>query len=297
MQTNPTIAGFAPADRAAGIERAGILHLPVALELYPDARIAAVYNRMSSDGQAGKGKEKLDGMTGMLAAEVVRIAPGKLVGGKIVQAIEEGKLLKPRPKLSQTAAWAIRYAARRRGAVIVVTSDTSRFIRAEAYHRTENPEAWPSVEEFARLRSLFPPPSRTGGVILATVGRPTMTEKERHAWIMRRLGRAGKCGRPRDDAYARRGHDLYLQILYALGPRDLETGRWDLSLSVVAERVAKWTGKSKDAARSMIQRFLDRPVQKDVDERPPPGMEGLTWKELDRPAEIYRRALERGLLK
>ena len=89
-----------PADLSAGENCGGILHLPVALDRYPEAGIV-IYNRVSSWGQAGKGKVKLEKKTNAIVDEVHVLAPGKL--RHTARGIEEGKLSNKRPTLLKVA--------------------------------------------------------------------------------------------------------------------------------------------------------------------------------------------------
>jgi hypothetical protein len=156
----------------------GVLHLPEALERFPDASIT-LYSRVSSYGQAGRGKARLEEKTDAVASAVRDIAPGKL--RRIVQAIEEGKMVFPcRDALAEAA----KDARQRKG--ILVAADLSRFIRAKKYSRTKNRNAWPTPEEFGRLHEL------TQGVPLATIESPLLTEDERHSRATRRTGKAGR---------------------------------------------------------------------------------------------------------
>ena len=116
----------------------------------------------------------------------------------------------------------------------------------------------PTPDEFARLHEL------TGGVILATIADPSITEAERHSLATKRTK---KCGRPRKPLDVR---DAY-RILEALGTRDSD-GRWKVSIAAVA--------KNLGIPPARIQRFLDSPV---------PGLEGLRWKDLDEPVGAFRQ--------
>jgi hypothetical protein len=162
----------------------GILHLPAALERHRDAGIV-LYNRVSSYGQAGRGKVNLDAKTDPLVCEIKR--ERRVVA--VIRAIEEGKLSTPRPKLVEAAAEA------KRSAAILVAPDLSRFIRAASYSRTRNRNAWPTAAEFDRLHEL------TLNVPLATVLEPFLQEDARHSAATKRSGKAGRPCRI-DDALA-----------------------------------------------------------------------------------------------
>jgi hypothetical protein len=249
---------------------------------YPDLGIA-VYNRMSSYPQAGKGKVKLEATTYALDREIRRLAPGKVRRAPFF-GVEEGKLSKHRPILLEAVEYAARAATRRGGPVILVAGDLSRFIRSEAYHRWKNPEAWPTPEEFDALLAISPAlsaakliRSEAGGVLLATVADPLLTGAERHKLAMERAKRAGKCGRPREPFPP----ETAVQILDALGVPCRRNGRfeWEHSITVVAGDF--------DVPRAKVQRFLDEPV---------PGRKGLRWKDCAFPAVEYRNALKRRLV-
>lgn len=204
-----------PLSFTRGARAGGILHLPAALERYPDHGIV-VYNRVSSYGkQTGKDKSKLQEKTDAARAEVRARAPGKL--RCTVQGVELGKLSAPRPKLRRATDYAARHE------LIIVANDLSRFIRSEAYDRHTNNEAVPTAEEFARLHEL------TGGAVLATLADPLMTEKERQSLATRRTGKAG---RPRsiDDALAEKIFaDLGWLVYLENG-----TARWECPIAEVA---------------------------------------------------------------
>jgi hypothetical protein len=236
-----------------------VLALREALDRYPTSGLA-VYNRVSSDEQAGKGKVKLQEKTDAVFAEVRQAAPGK-VRRKAFSGTEEGKLSKPRRKLLE----AVEYATSQRGPMILVASDLSRFIRSESYNRRTNIEAVPTPEEFAKLRTM------TGGVILATLADPAMTEKERHS---RAVKRNPNCGRPPMPL----AHKTALLILEMLGwPYKDANGRlrWDVPMRVVARRY-------KVSLRK-VQQLVDEPV---------PGHPGKRWKDLGDPAQAYRIAFK-----
>lgn len=216
-----------------------------ALGRFPGAGIV-LYSRVSSYGQAGIGKARLEAKTAPVVAEVLRLAPGRL--RRIVRAVEEGKLSRPRPDRPRPRLIDAASYARDRGC-IVVAADLSRLIRAEAYDRRKNAEAWPRPEEFDRLREL------TFGVPLATLLDPESTERER---LSRATRRTGTAGRPRaiDD-------ELAARIFDALGP--LCAGRrtplaWERPLADVAAEFG--------VSVSAIVR---------ASERPSPS--GLTWRE------------------
>src|SRR5579871_1031652 len=99
---------------------------------------AVLYHRASSPSQAGPGGEKLSEKARAAYWEVRRAAPAIPVLA-IVRGVEEGKLSARRPKLLEAVQMAVRWAARR-PRVILVATDVSRFVRAESYHRIENPE-------------------------------------------------------------------------------------------------------------------------------------------------------------
>jgi hypothetical protein len=126
----------------------GVLLFADALKQYPDARLV-VYNRVSTYSQAGKGKVRLEEKTSAIYRVIWELAPNFPLRAS-VRGIEEGKLSKPRPALHR----AMKAARDYRGPAILVTSDLSRLIRSEDYHRQTNPDAWPTLEEFALLREM-----------------------------------------------------------------------------------------------------------------------------------------------
>lgn len=216
---------------SGGLSAGSILSLADALEEYPD-RGLAIYNRVSSWGQAGVGKVNLkDKDRGVLEAVRGIAAPGRLKRVPI-SGVEEGKLSVPRPKLLEAAE----YAAGRN--LILVAGDLSRFIRPEQFNHVKNPNAWPTDEEFERLRAM------TGGVILATVESPLLTARERQSKATKRTK---KHGRPPELSYQRA-----LAILYGLGFRDEDSGRWETPIAFVAKR--------HKVTESKIKRLLDMVV-------------------------------------
>lgn len=219
----------------------GVLHLPEALEQHPNSGIIT-YTRVSSWGQAGRGKVHLEAKSDALVTAVRTLAPGKLK--RIVRAIEGGKLTDRRPRLREAAA-----DARRRDCILV-TADLSRFLRAGAYSRTKNRRAWPTQAEFEQLRSI------TFGIPLATLESPYLTEDQRHSLATRRTGKAG---RPHsiDDGLAA---DLF-DFLGPLFPDFCGRWRWMYPLAAAAKRFGVTT--------SAIQRASLRP-----------SPSGKSWREL-----------------
>jgi hypothetical protein len=192
------------------------------------------YNRVTSRQQAGpksEGMPKLKAKTEALRTEAERLVPGRIV--EVFQGQEAGKLSEPRRCLVAAA----RYAAGH--GLALLAYDLSRFLRARHYHRTKNPEAWPTPEEFGRLREL------TLGVPLVTVADPRLTEAGRHA---RRMKRAEGCGRPREISPRTEA-----AILAALGRPRLERGtsrvRWQTPIEVVAEEFGVSVGAVKHFLR------------------------------------------------
>lgn len=204
-----------------------------------EARAGGVvlYNRASSysPGQYGRGGEKLETRTHQ-AYKAVR--PLRRVVA-MRRGVEKGYMSVARPILEEAAE----YARKRR--LILVAPDLSRFIRAESHYKE-----WPTADEFARLRE------RTGGVTLATIAPPTLTERERHRSATRR----GKPGRPSKDDKAQ-----FLRILELRG--DPDTRSYD--------RIAELTG----IPRTTVRRRLSRPV--------PWRTDGLRWCDFDAPLTIW----------
>lgn len=233
-------------------------HVPVlqfteALERHPRACYAP-YNRVSTGSQAGPTNVRLAEKTAAVLAEARAVAPGRLRHVPF-SGVERGKLNSVRPALRAAVAWALG----RPYPVILVASDLSRFIRPEAYHRTRNPDAWPTDEEFGQLREL------TGGLTLATLLDPRAHEGERHSAAVRRTGRVGRPTQlDRGLAYA---------ILVTLGEKrsqDGERAEWQIPLSAAALR--------HGVTKSAVQRLLDGQV---------PSGNGLRWKDLRHPAVAY----------
>ncbi len=227
----------------AAREVGGVLHLPEALQRYPDAGIV-LYNRVSSYSNAGTAKEDLDRKTYDLHRQVRAMAPGRPLYA-LLRGVEKGKLSKKRPKLAEAS----RRAVKRRA--ILVAPDLSRLIRSERYdrHDAERRETVPTAKEFAKLHKL------TSGAILATVEPPGLTEAERHSKATRRSGRAGRPSKIAADNEA--------QIFADLGYSYYDgTGR--LRYRQPIAKVAKIHGVSKQA----ILRHMKKPC---------PLLPGKTW--------------------
>jgi hypothetical protein len=230
----------ASTDRSAG----NILHLPDALRQHPDA-LFGMYNRVSGYHQSGLGKAKLQQKNQILFAGFRAYCKAKVLFGRY--GIERGKLSNPRPNLDAIVEEGQSTAQRSGRAVIVVSTDLSRFIRAEDYHRPTNPEAWPTAAEFAELEQ------RTLGLVLATLADPLLTEKERHKWVMQQHRQAGRCGRRSTMTY-----ELGRKIFAALGTFNGEEtpGRWETSIAKVARQLG--------IAPALIQRLVQSPVPSEL---------------------------------
>jgi hypothetical protein len=172
-------------QRAGGTVYNGIVCLPELIKRSINRSVSnwhlVLYNRVSSYGQAGKGKPKLQEKTAAVVAKIHKLAPGRLL--ETFDGVEEGKLSKRRTHLRR----AVEYAKERRA--ILVAGDVSRFIRSEQFCHVNNVEARPTLEEFARFRAM------TGSLILATVAHPMMTESQRRSLATKATD---KCGRPRE---------------------------------------------------------------------------------------------------
>ena len=202
-----------PNPGAGGQAFGGILHLPDAFLRHPEADFLT-YNRVSSlSGAGGISKAKLDektnAVTDAVVAKIIDLiaeaeGPVSWEPVSIIDGVEEGRPSAKRPALLQAFEIALKESLNRRRPVIVVASDLSRFIRSEAYHCRDNPEALVTAEEFAWLNGK--PPC----VILATLEPPWLTEAERNSKAQKRRG---KSGRPptMDD-------DLAMMMLKSCGP-------------------------------------------------------------------------------
>jgi hypothetical protein len=142
-----------------------------------------LYHRVSSREQGGKHRAKLEAKTNAIFAVVEKLAGNAPI--KTFCGVEEGRLSTPRQTLVRACELATAF---RPMGLVVVAADLSRFIRSEVYDRRKNPEAVPTLGEFAQLRDL------TRGANLATLLPPSATDSERHrASILR----GGAAGRPR----------------------------------------------------------------------------------------------------
>jgi hypothetical protein len=274
-----------------------VLPLAAAVGRHPDADLV-LYNRCSSWGQAGRGKAELAAKTRAVYRAVRAAAPDRPLRA-IVSGVEEGRVLdpaNPRRHLRDAAGRAAGFAARTGRPVILVAADLSRFIRAAAYHRVTNPEAGPTAAEFARLREL------TGGVPLATVADPGMTERERQSAATRRTGRAGRPRRIDDEMAA--------WIFGTLGPywlcpergwiwsypiddlvaeaRDEFPDRWD---RVTRRAIHRAAGLTSPDGRTWRERAMEAAVRMGLMRRRPGG--GYEAIPLDA-LEAYGRAVRGG---
>jgi len=255
----------------------GILYAPDAVRLFPEAK-HVIYNRVSTWSQAGAGKAKLREKTRSVNLDYWRIAPPTRAfslfdppeGPEVFHGVEEGKLSKNRKAFVK----AIRYCREQEGPTILFASDLSRFIRSERYHRQRTPNVWPTDAEFQRLREI------TEGVVLATLLDPMASESERHSYLTKRTGKAG---RP-----SKIDSELAMEILELFGGCFVsESGRreWsneEVSLGAVAKFITK--SKSISVSKSAIQRLLDSPA---------PGHPGRRWKDFAIPARAYRKVWEK----
>ena len=264
----------------AGRTSGGVLHLPDAIKEFPDAEYA-IYNRVSTYSQAGKGLVKLHGKTAAVVQEYRNVVPPPRFPFvtyaqtelPVFEGLEEGKLSKPR----KTLIAAVEHCRKQEEQMIIVASDPSRFIRAAAYHRTKNSEAVPTPEEFAMLSKI------TKGVVLATITNPSLTERERHSRAMARAMAVKSCGRPRKLLSYECAH----HILLCLGfPRRTASGiiRWEEPLRLVARR--------HRVPLATVQRLLDAQVV-----APSVNRKGLLLKECCNPPSAFRVAYKKGLLK
>jgi hypothetical protein len=184
----------------------GVLHLPQALKQHSNE--LSLYHRVSSRNanQAGKGRQKLKEKTQAVLRQLRALTDREVRG--IFQAVEEGRMSKPRPTLKAAAAWAVKHD------LILVAADLSRFIRAEEFDGSDGSklEAWPSREAFARLRACT-------GCLLATIEHPLMTESQRRSKATKLTGKAGRPRRLTDEQV----EEMFeaLQYLFVDG-----SGRW-----------------------------------------------------------------------
>ncbi len=238
-----------------------------------------IYNRVSSYGkQAGRDQTKLEMKTEQVRDVARVMAPGRLIRAPF-DGVELGKLSARRPALRKVLDYAAAECSRR--PLLVVARDLSRFLRSEAYHHKENPEAWPTADEFERLRAMVP-----NGVILCTILDPHATEAERHRYVM---AWAEGCGRPRqvDPKKAQ-------LILEYLGSPSLD----DTGNTVWGDRSGRredWTSISKAAgvfgvSKAAVQRLVEGKVPAELCE----GQPDVRWKDLRDPANTYRKARRLG---
>jgi hypothetical protein len=212
----------------------GILLFSDALKQNPNANLV-VYNRVSYQVQAGPRPEqaKLKQKTTAVVEAIHAAAPGRSLD--IFQGVEQGKLFVPRPTLQQ----AVEFASSQSESIIVAW-DQARFLRSRSFHQQRSPMAWPTLEEFARLREM------TKSIPLATVIDPAMNVSERHGHATRLTEKAGRPPKIdpalADEIFRRLGH-LFLT----------PSGRWRWERPLA--KVANEFGVSPQA----ILRIADTP--------------------------------------
>jgi hypothetical protein len=158
-----------------------------------------LYNRVSSDKQAGTQDVDLHRKTQTSIDELNQLAPGRLAA--VFQGTEEGKFSLPRPTFYKALA-----DARQRGAILVA-SDLSRFLRSEGYDSETDRKVSPTRAELDQLRRT------AGAVVLSSISSPFLSESKRQSFLIKRSGRAG---RPR--VLSNDTLPLVSSIMYELGP-------------------------------------------------------------------------------
>ncbi len=228
---------------------AGILGLSDALSARPGTGIVP-YHRVSSWGQAGPSRCRLDAAADRLVQSIRRAAPGKLRRTTFREVIEGKPSIREARKRPTQLDLAAQYASER--GHMLVAFDLSRFLRSEAYNSATNQTAWPTSEEFEWLRA------RTLGVPLATIVHPLATEGVRLSLATRRTGTAGRPATAMTPGQ-------FLAVLQLLGPKRKD-GRWSRPIREVAADLG--------VSASAINRLLDG-------ESPA----GVRWRDLTHPAE------------
>lgn len=194
----------------------GVLHLPTALERYPNRGIDFVY-RVSGTSGAGTGKELLNektaaGMEAVRAAAVRRVI-------REWPMVESGSLSKDRRSLEEVVRHAKRYRR------LVVAYCRNRLFRpAEHYREGGNKWAEPTAKDWRAWWRVV------RGVAVATVLAPDTTEREQHSALTKLTGKAGRSGSISDE--------LWPEVVAALGKRISrpQGWRWEHPVAEVAER-------------------------------------------------------------
>lgn len=224
------------ADSAAESKRRSgrVLHLPDALDLHPEKSLI-LYNRTSGYGsQSGHNKSKLDEKATALYRAIREVTDRRL--RKIESVVECSKLAEPRRGLLRASEDARKLNA------IVVAHDLSRLFRPADYDRRTNPDAEPTRQEYEQLREM------TGGVVLATVLPPWLTEAQRHGYLTKRTGKAG---RPRKIPHDR--IPLVFAALGALYRTESDVERWQNPI----RNVAKEFGVGTATIHTIIREYGD----------------------------------------
>ncbi len=210
--------------------------------------------RCSTRDQAGPRQVNLVERSEAFRLELKAAAPQRRILHMPLYGIEKGKLSNARPTLLAAAE----YAASKNA--ILVAPDLSRFIRSETYHRCKNRDAIPTFAEIEGLHEL------TGGVVLATLAHPDMSESERHSHATKRTGRAGRPSR---------GVAQMEKIFMLLGRK---TGKgYERPLRAVAARC----GCSKDSISRLLSKKID-------------GF-NFTWGDTECPIHFYRTVWGEGV--
>jgi hypothetical protein len=220
--------------------------------------------------QYGKGGEKLRRRTKNevhdIEEMIVPFCPYVQLQGKhVVQGKEDSWLSVPRPLLMQLVELLEKAKARYGGTAMIVARDWGRFFRSEP-----DKKALPRPEEWFKFHEM------TRWMMLATLFPVGITDEEVHSL---------QCQR-----YARRAGSLEtdLAILQELGSFNflgLRKPYWDTPMRVAAERHGQTLG--------YVQRLLNRPVPKEISG----PHQDLRWGDLTEPAETFKEAIDKGVLR
>jgi hypothetical protein len=200
-----------------------------------------LYNRTSGYGkQAGHDRSNLEEKETVLYRAVRQLTEDRPLRKIVSVAGERGKVSAPRPGLIGAAQDARKLNA------MLVAYDLSRFLRPEAYDPRKDPHAWPTPAEFEQLREM------TFGVLLATVLPPWLSESERHSYLTKRTGKAGR----KPKLSPERAAEVFA-ALGAMGRKEVSRqgegyilqDRWQNSL----REVAKFFGVSQSTLLAFIR--------------------------------------------
>jgi hypothetical protein len=179
-------------------EAAEILHLPAALDQYPEAPVVPWFRLSGRRGGIAKMEDERDRFLGELEAYV----PAEQITRPFTARGAPGKII--HPELQVAAAHATEVGG------ILVAPDPRKFLRPQQYDRWDNRDVTLSKAELKLLRIA------TLGVPLATLEDPGLQEDGTDGYHGRRIRASGKAGRPRKgDACDGPDGETYAERIFA----------------------------------------------------------------------------------